>query len=174
MLGQKIAVSIEKGEGEDENQFLLDDYDSSDDKKPSRKPGLGLEGLSSSTKEMLKKLGHRFEGDKIEGDLELPDEIKIFYCSRTHSQLTQFVNELKRIKVPPAVTLGVDGLEGEIKHLSLGSRKNLCINPNIQKLGNVNAINERCLELQQSGRWGVSFGGGSHADSGWRRCIAGT
>ena len=154
MLGQKIAVSIEKGEGEDENQFLLDDYDSGDDKKSSRQPGLGLEGLSSSTKEMLKKLGHRFEGDKIENDLELPDETKIFYCSRTHSQLTQFVNELKRIKVPSAV----DGLEEEIKHLSLGSRKNLCINPKVQKLGNVNAINERCLELQQSGRRNAFFG----------------
>ncbi|KAF8459481.1 ATP-dependent RNA helicase chl1 [Terfezia claveryi] len=147
---QRIAVSTEKGDGEDENQFLLDDYDSDSDKKPSRKPGLGLEGLSSSTKELLQKLGHRFEGDKIEADLELPDEIKIFYCSRTHSQLTQFVNELKRIKVPPSVRLGFDELEEEIKHLSLGSRKNLCINPKVQKLGNVNAINERCLELQQS------------------------
>jgi len=158
VLGQKIAVSIEMGDSEDENQFLLDDYDSDDDRKLSRKPGLGLEALSSSTREMLKKLGHRFEGDKIGGDLELPDEIKVFYCSRTHSQLTQFVNELKRIKVPPAVPLGVDGLEEEIKHLSLGSRKNLCINPKVQKLGNINAINERCLELQQSGRWDVSFG----------------
>ena len=130
---------------------MLDDYDSDNDKKPSRKPDLGLEGLSSSTKEILKKLGHCFEGDKIEGDLELPDEIKIFYCSRTHSQLTQFVNELKRVTMPPTIPLEVDELEGEIKHLSLGSRKNLCINTKVQKLGNVNAINERCLELQQSG-----------------------
>lgn len=36
-----------------------------------------------------------------------------------------------------------------IKHLSLASRKNLCINPRVYKLSNVAAINERCLELQQ-------------------------
>lgn len=36
-----------------------------------------------------------------------------------------------------------------IKHLPLASRKNLCINPNVVKLGNAAAINERCLELQQ-------------------------
>lgn len=156
---------------------MLDDYDSDDDRKPSRNPGLGLEGLSSSTKEILKKLGHRFEGDKIDGDLELPDEIKIFYCSRTHSQLTQFVNELKRIKMPPAVPLEDDELEEEVKHLSLGSRRNLCINTKVQKLQNLNAINERCLELQQSGRWGgieVFFGAVFHADEGWRRYLAGT
>ena len=114
-----------------------------------------MEGLSSATKEMLKKLGHRFEGDRsVEGDLELPEELKIFYCSRTHSQLTQFVNELKRIHMPPSVPFEGGELEEEeeeVKHLSLGSRKNLCINPKVRKLNNVNAINERCLELQQSG-----------------------
>lgn len=36
-----------------------------------------------------------------------------------------------------------------IKHLPLGSRKNLCINPKVSKLSNVTSINERCLELQQ-------------------------
>ena len=35
------------------------------------------------------------------------------------------------------------------KHLPLASRKNLCINPSVVKLGNAPAINERCLELQQ-------------------------
>ena len=38
----------------------------------------------------------------------------------------------------------------EIKHLSLGSRKNLCINPRVLKLTHPIAINERCLDLQQS------------------------
>ena len=36
-----------------------------------------------------------------------------------------------------------------MKHLTLGSRKNLCINPSVNKLNYVAAINERCLELQQ-------------------------
>jgi chromosome transmission fidelity protein 1 len=38
---------------------------------------------------------------------------------------------------------------GEFKHLTLGSRKNLCINPSVSKLDSMTAINERCLELQQ-------------------------
>lgn len=36
-----------------------------------------------------------------------------------------------------------------IKHLPLASRKNLCINPKVARLGNASSINERCLELQQ-------------------------
>ena len=36
-----------------------------------------------------------------------------------------------------------------IKHLPLASRKTLCINPKVTKLGYAPAINERCLELQQ-------------------------
>lgn len=34
--------------------------------------------------------------------------------------------------------------------MTLGSRKNLCINPKVNKLGSVTAINERCSELQKS------------------------
>lgn len=88
--------------------------------------------------------------------------MKIFYCSRTHSQLTQFINELRRVKIPGTTTSLVQGpaqeqgaadtgLEEELKHLTLGSRKNLCINPKVSKLGHTTAINERCLELQQPG-----------------------
>lgn len=40
----------------------------------------------------------------------------------------------------------------ELKHLTLGSRKNLCINPRVNSSGRSGtAINERCMELQQSG-----------------------
>lgn len=42
-------------------------------------------------------------------------------------------------------------LEEVIKHLTLGSRKQLCINTRVSNLGNATAINERCMELQQSG-----------------------
>lgn len=42
-----------------------------------------------------------------------------------------------------------NGAGGEFKHLTLGSRKNLCINPKVSKLRSMTAINERCVELQQ-------------------------
>ncbi len=74
------------------------------------------------------------------------------------------MQELRRVKLPSALDLSpqVDGnrentmetkdqLEESLKHLSLGSRKNLCINPKVSSLGSTTAINERCLELQQQG-----------------------
>lgn len=81
---------------------------------------------------------------------------KIFYCSRTHSQLTQFAHEIRRIQIPSVISdnqvepSDVEAVEKEgIKHLSLGSRKNLCINPGVSKLGDATSITEKCLELQQ-------------------------
>ena len=84
------------------------------------------------------------------------DETKIFYCSRTHSQLTQFVHEVRRVDVPAPwqdikSTPEMKELDKvPVKHLPLASRKNLCINPNVTKLGTATAINERCLDLQQA------------------------
>jgi len=105
------------------------------------------------------RLGMLAQPDTEEDDLHVDDELKIFYCSRTHSQLTQFANEVKRVKLPSVVSEELvdekdegksSKLSDDIKYLSLGSRKNLCINPQVNKLGSATAINERCLELQQS------------------------
>jgi chromosome transmission fidelity protein 1 len=83
--------------------------------------------------------------------------LKIYYCSRTHSQLTQFITELRRVNLPPTIdntnaaedAEKADIMSETLKHLSLGSRKNLCINQKVSALSNVTSINERCLELQQ-------------------------
>ncbi|XP_020282942.1 ATP-dependent DNA helicase DDX11 [Pseudomyrmex gracilis] len=63
---------------------------------------------------------------------------KIFFCSRTHSQLTQFVHELKR-----------SPYSQDISVVPLSSRQNYCINKNVKKLRHVNLINETCLQLQR-------------------------
>ena len=89
-----------------------------------------------------------------EEELAPTDELKIFFCSRTHSQLTQFVQEVRRVELPgPSWEKDKDGFEeiSVVKHIPLGSRKNLCINSNVARLGSVTAINERCLDLQQPG-----------------------
>jgi chromosome transmission fidelity protein 1 len=60
--------------------------------------------------------------------------------------------------MPPAITPDgpttkddTSSLVEDVKYLTLGSRKNLCINPKVAALGSAAAINERCLELQRPG-----------------------
>ncbi|KAI9735876.1 MAG: ATP-dependent DNA helicase chl1 [Cirrosporium novae-zelandiae] len=157
---KKMKLDGGDEEDGDEARFALDDYESDDDrvqKKIYADNGLP-EGLSASTQALLSKLGVGTTTKKEE-DLE-PDELKIFYCSRTHSQLSQFVAELRRVQFPASIPealssdLGHTNKEEDptevVKEISLGSRKTICINPKVQKLNSATAINERCLELQSS------------------------
>lgn len=91
---------------------------------------------------------------------EVLDETKIFFCSRTHSQLCQFSAELRKVHLPPTFDLSEEGSappkdtkdEEVVKHLSLGSRKLLCINDKVNTpSASATTVNERCLDLQQSG-----------------------
>ncbi|KAK2177258.1 hypothetical protein NP493_610g02000 [Ridgeia piscesae] len=80
------------------------------------------------------------EGDTSEDDDDTEDHItKIYYCSRTHSQLSQFVREIQK-----------SPFGGDTKVVSLGSRQNLCINEAVKRLKSLNLINDRCLELQRN------------------------
>ncbi|KAJ2567550.1 ATP-dependent DNA helicase chl1 [Coemansia sp. RSA 1822] len=73
---------------------------------------------------------------------EEPSINKIFYASRTHSQLQQFIAEIKRTKFGHATPC-----------VTLGSRMQLCTNDEVRSGCTSSAmLNERCLELQQSGR----------------------
>ncbi|KAL2009243.1 hypothetical protein VTN00DRAFT_7437 [Thermoascus crustaceus] len=163
---QKFDSSTGGPDLQDESQFELEDYESDgeDGKKSSTVGTSNVEGLSASTLALLERFQGQFSTQKKPGEGEDDDEIKIFYCSRTHSQLTQFAHELRRVTLPPSLpddllkpneperSAGEDtGLEERVKHLCLGSRKNLCINPKVSALGNATAINERCLDLQQPG-----------------------
>lgn len=145
------------GEPDDESQFILDEYDSETDEKKKPSDSGGVDGLSASTLALLEQFKGKLstQGQDEEDD----NTVKIFYCSRTHSQLSQFAGELRRVAFPSSIPSAPDSedqddpskLEERIKHLSLGSRKNLCINSKVHALENSTAINERCLELQQSG-----------------------
>lgn len=141
----------------DEEQFVLDDYDS-DSENQGPKEARGSDGLSASTLALLERFQGQFSTQKKEEEEDV-EEVKIFFCSRTHSQLSQFAGELRRVAFPSSIPDelepdGKDGLavlEERVKHLSLGSRKNLCINPQVRALENNTAINEKCLDLQQAG-----------------------
>ncbi|PTU16946.1 hypothetical protein P175DRAFT_0519548 [Aspergillus ochraceoroseus IBT 24754] len=152
---QKITT-LTGGAVEDDDQFALDDYESEgDEPNAAVNNSAASSGLSSSTLELLQRLkGHG--SAKATSDADEEDDTRIFYCSRTHSQLMQFAGELRRITLPSSIpdelnlnSSADDDLGERIKHLSLGSRKNLCINPRVAALGNATAINERCLDLQQ-------------------------
>ncbi|KAK3058279.1 ATP-dependent DNA helicase chl1 [Extremus antarcticus] len=145
---RKVAHDEESEILNDEDQYLLDDYDSDDE---VAKQTNGDVGFSSETTKLMEKLGMLQAVGSEQKNEESCEELKVFFCSRTHSQLSQFVGELKRVRLPPGLPPEentVDVIE-ELKHLTLGSRRSLCINPKVAKLSNQTAINERCIELQQ-------------------------
>ncbi|XP_027448605.1 ATP-dependent DNA helicase DDX11 isoform X8 [Zalophus californianus] len=80
--------------------------------------------------------------NRVDQDEDGPEEehvTKIYYCSRTHSQLAQFVHEVQRSPFGKDTRL-----------VSLGSRQNLCINEDVKTLGSAQLINDRCMEMQRS------------------------
>ncbi|XP_077424746.1 ATP-dependent DNA helicase DDX11 [Vanacampus margaritifer] len=83
----------------------------------------------------------RFCGDEDEEDDELVEEhvTKIYYCSRTHSQLAQFVHEVQKSPFSKDISL-----------VTLGSRQNLCVNEEVRRLGSHQRINDRCMEMQKN------------------------
>jgi chromosome transmission fidelity protein 1 len=102
--------------GDDEDEFLLEEYESEDEK---------VEGSSVVSKRKASKssFSSSSEDESGEDDEEKEEEkkFKVYFCSRTHSQLSQFVKELRK-------TVFAD----EIDVVSLGSRKNLCINQGLK------------------------------------------
>ncbi|XP_039302486.1 ATP-dependent DNA helicase DDX11 isoform X2 [Solenopsis invicta] len=83
-------------------------------------------------------LSNSESSEEENADEPLFKNTKIFFCSRTHSQLTQFVHELK--KSPYSQDISV---------VPLSSRQNYCINKSVKRLKHINLINEICLQLQR-------------------------
>ncbi|XP_054242444.1 ATP-dependent DNA helicase DDX11 isoform X1 [Indicator indicator] len=106
-----------------------------------------LEKLDHSEEELIlaeyesdedKKVISGFEDDD-DDDLEEEHVTKIYYCSRTHSQLSQFVREVQRSPFGKGTRL-----------VSLASRQNLCVNEEVRRLGALQIINDRCMEMQKN------------------------
>jgi chromosome transmission fidelity protein 1 len=113
------------GAGEGEDADLLVDVDEQDEAVPTWKRLL-LEAEDDS------------DGPgKEHEDADADDRPKIIYCSRTHSQLSQFVKEI-----------GKTPYRDKIRCVSLGSRKNLCVNDDVQRLKSSTAMTDKCLDLQ--------------------------
>ncbi|KZV26091.1 hypothetical protein F511_06017, partial [Dorcoceras hygrometricum] len=134
-LMRDLFNPVEADEAAGNNKFLLQEYDSGREDGVLKRTNSEVHVLSSEDEEEANELGQE---EEVTG-------VKIYFCSRTHSQLSQFISELRKTK-----------FASELKAVSLGSRKNLCINREVQKLGNSTRINERCLELQKKRKDGTS------------------
>ncbi|XP_028665116.1 ATP-dependent DNA helicase DDX11 isoform X1 [Erpetoichthys calabaricus] len=101
-----------------EEELIVAEYESDDDTKPKN---------------------HIRYVDEDDGDLEEEHVTKVYYCSRTHSQLAQFVHEVQK-----------SPFGKEIRLISLASRQNLCINDEVRRLASIHLINDRCMEIQKN------------------------
>ncbi|KUF97131.1 Drug/Metabolite Transporter (DMT) Superfamily [Phytophthora nicotianae] len=110
----------------DEDEHLVDPYDS--DRVERRNSGSGDESEPASS-------GRFGEGKPKFG------VVKIIYCSRTHSQISQFVREIRKT-----------AFGKHIRVVSLGSRKNLCTNPKVTKLSSDLRMTDKCLDMMQSSK----------------------
>ncbi|CAI5977586.1 unnamed protein product [Closterium sp. NIES-64] len=143
-------------EEEEEEQFLVPEWESDDDDgggaaaaagrtghgRKKRARGKGASGASDSSSDEESGGGAAAAAARMAGtraaEALAEESLKVFFCSRTHSQLSQFITELRRTP-----------FADQLFTVSLASRKNLCINQSVLKLGNASAISERCLELQR-------------------------
>uniref|UniRef100_A0A3B3ZXQ4 ATP-dependent DNA helicase DDX11 n=1 Tax=Periophthalmus magnuspinnatus TaxID=409849 RepID=A0A3B3ZXQ4_9GOBI len=115
-----------------------------------------LKLLQLSKEELAEGAGDKEDEELIVAEYESDDETKsknrsifsglyyvflsqIYYCSRTHSQLAQFVHEVQK-----------SPFNKDISVVTLGSRQNLCINEDVKNLGSNQRINDRCLEMQKN------------------------
>ncbi|OUC47610.1 DNA repair helicase [Trichinella nativa] len=125
MLGKRKSLDTATLSNDDNNELqdndseLLIDYESEDDLDASSEKIVDIDERSDDERECILKP-------------------KIYYCSRTHSQLAQIARELCKSVHEESTTM-----------VTLGSRQTLCINESVRKLKSVGLMNEKCLDLQK-------------------------
>eukprot|EP00958_Prasinococcus_capsulatus_P017004 scaffold1906_cov403-Prasinococcus_capsulatus_cf.AAC.5 len=113
-----LQNSKKSADPEDDAEFDLDDVDEDKENLFKRK------ARDYSTDE---------DSECEEGDAP----VKIFFCSRTHSQLSQVLHEMRKTE-----------FEKEVRAVCVASRKILCVNDKVKNL-TAARMNEACLDLQQ-------------------------
>ena len=136
---------------EEEREFLADDYDS------------GAENAVEDLKLLLKDdEDSDSDGAGGFGAFEDEDEAlrpaqQIILCSRTHSQLTQVIGEL-RGTVFGGKKKTTTGDEEQVAVAAVAGRAQLCVNPAVRSLGSAARVNERCLDLSKNKAAGAKPG----------------
>ncbi|BES92585.1 HELICc2 [Nesidiocoris tenuis] len=78
------------------------------------------------------------EEENDEGD-DVEPPVKIIFCSRTHSQLAQFIGEIQRTT-----------FNNSFRVVPMGSRQNCCVNKAVKNLKSLSLMNEKCLDMVKS------------------------
>ena len=110
--------------------LVLDEYLSDDESSGALKSRLKNKFAKSSSSDQ-----ETFSPDNEDDDDKRPLP-QILFCSRTHSQLSQFIKELSKTS-----------FGGDVTAAGMGARTNLCINKSVTSLRNSTAMNEACLEM---------------------------
>jgi len=126
-----------------ENRFLPDDYKSDDESSTQKSEDLKEknEALNTEIQRLMKNMNNQNSDDSS----TIEKNVKIFFSSRTHSQLNQFSSQLRLPNFPSSV----DGVQEHLKYLPLGSRKQLCIHEKVSTMNDVTLMNEACLDMQK-------------------------
>ncbi|KAJ1971307.1 ATP-dependent DNA helicase chl1 [Dimargaris xerosporica] len=105
---------------------------------------IGDDGYSTTVRQLLEQLGdlppstaaaNHDAASATDPDFE---PTKVLIASRTHSQLTQLVREIRKTDYAASA-----------KVIPLGSRKSLCINERVQRLNPIQHVNDTCLDCQK-------------------------
>lgn len=132
----------------DDNQYALDDYFSDSENKDELR--LATNSVTDQIQLMIDTISSTDEAKVLTHTDATADllKTKIYFASRTHSQLTQFVSQARKPTFPPVIDTPQLPHES-LKLAPLGSRKQLCIYDPVAKLSSVTAMNAACMDAQK-------------------------
>ncbi|KAI3403729.2 CHL1 [Candida oxycetoniae] len=129
-------------ETEDLDSFLPVDYESDSFVKNNVESGNSK--LRHEISMLMKKAS---SNDELKRDFSSDSPIKIYFSSRTHSQLNQFSSQLQLTSFDASF----EDVQERTKYIPLGSRKQLCINEEVtSSKKREQSINDACIDLQKT------------------------
>ncbi|TYJ52793.1 hypothetical protein B9479_006597 [Cryptococcus floricola] len=151
--GKRVRVGYDGQVGSETKELGEDDFLPEDRDEPED-DGMYL---SKEVRELMSKF-EPVKSKQVVEEEEEEDVPKIYYTSRTHTQLRQLTSELLKTTYGTATSSPDEGNSSDSINISLvplGSRKQLCINDKVRamaKSGGDERLNEACLDMQKSGK----------------------
>lgn len=134
---KRARIITNKENTNNKDSLFIDDCEMDKNNKNTGRSIDDWEKMFENAVKLNKKSGNNGNDNDQDVEYRYP---QIIYCSRTHSQLSQFVNEIKKTNFSKEYNLEI---------ITLGSRKQLCIHPRISNYKSSNSMNDACLELQE-------------------------